>query len=139
MVLSNEQVFNTGKYRGALFHLNFQAYEQAKFQRKMLKFKNENSVLAKNTQPIKNSYKMGRALIEKRLGTKKSDMNLMMSQSVLGSEAGGETIVSRAPSVVNLESLIEGEGEYTDIFDGKKSRLGVEELKSKLNQETGNM
>ena len=82
---------------------------------------------------------MGRALIEKRLGSKKTDTNLMMTQSVLGSEAGGETIVSRAPSVVNLESLIEGEGEYTDIFDGKKSRLGVEELKSKLNQETGNM
>ena len=97
----------------------------------MLKFKRESSVLEKNTQPIKNSYKMGRALIERRLCSRKGADKSMINQSLAGSEV---EVVSRAQSEV-LESVIEGEKD-TDIFDGKKSRLGVEELKDKLNQET---
>jgi len=34
-----ELQFNTGKYRGALFHLNFQANEKKQYMRKLKKYR----------------------------------------------------------------------------------------------------
>lgn len=45
-----EQDFNTGRFRGALFHLNFQANERQRYMKKIKNNKTKNVVLRQSEE-----------------------------------------------------------------------------------------